>query len=249
MTFSIAARCPETGMFGVAISSSSPAVAARCAWVRAGVGAACTQNITDPRLGPALLDRLARGDTASQAIAAITAAEPLIAWRQLTVIGPATPATPAAAAAAGAPGQPAAASQPDPGAAYSGDGVLGLHASALGEHCVAAGNLLATPDVPQAMTAAFAAAATAGRPFGDRLVAAMQAAVAAGGEAGPVHSAGMLIVREVPWPVADLRVDWSDDPIAGLAHLWDLWAPQLDAYVTRALNPSGAPSYGVPGDR
>ncbi|MEY5037786.1 MAG: hypothetical protein RL472_892, partial [Pseudomonadota bacterium] len=52
MTFSLVARCAETGMFGVAISSSSPAVAARCAYARAGVGAVASQNITDPRLGP-----------------------------------------------------------------------------------------------------------------------------------------------------------------------------------------------------
>ncbi|MFD0933746.1 DUF1028 domain-containing protein, partial [Methylobacterium trifolii] len=72
---------------------------------------------------------------------------------------------------------------------------------------------------------------------------------AAGGEAGPVHSAGLMLVREVAWPVADLRVDWTEDcPIAALATLWDLYRPQLDAYVTRALDPTAAPSYGVPGD-
>ena len=76
MTLSIAGRCARTGQFGIAISSSSPAVAARCAWARAGVGAACTQNITDPRLGPALLDLLAAGATAPQAMAAVTGEEP-----------------------------------------------------------------------------------------------------------------------------------------------------------------------------
>ena len=85
--------------------------------------------------------------------------------------------------------------------------------------------------------------------LGDRLLVAMRAALAAGGEAGPVHSAGLMLVREVAWPVADLRVDWTEDcPIAGLAALWDLYRPQLDAYVTRALDPVAAPSYGVPGD-
>ena len=76
----------------------------------------------------------------------------------------------------------------------------------------------------------------------------MRAALAAGGEAGPIHSAGMKLVREVAWPVADLRVDWTEgDPIAELAALGGL-RPQLDAYVTRALDPRQAPSYGVPGD-
>jgi uncharacterized Ntn-hydrolase superfamily protein len=86
--------------------------------------------------------------------------------------------------------------------------------------------------------------------LGDRLIASMQAALAAGGEEGQVHSAGMLLVRDVGWPVADLRVDWHEaDPIGELRRLWQLWQPQMDAYVERALNPSSAPSYGVPGDR
>jgi uncharacterized Ntn-hydrolase superfamily protein len=77
----------------------------------------------------------------------------------------------------------------------------------------------------------------------------MKAGLAAGGEAGPVRSAGLLLVREVPWPVADLRVDWHEtDPIAALSELWQLYKPQLDAYVTRALDPSAAPGFGVPGD-
>ncbi|CAA6802709.1 MAG: major pilin protein fimA, partial [uncultured Thiotrichaceae bacterium] len=69
MTFSIAARCPDSGQFGVAISSSSPCVASRCAFTRAGTGAALTQNITDPRLGPIMLDLLALGRSTEEAVA------------------------------------------------------------------------------------------------------------------------------------------------------------------------------------
>jgi uncharacterized Ntn-hydrolase superfamily protein len=77
----------------------------------------------------------------------------------------------------------------------------------------------------------------------------MTAGIVAGGEEGPVHSAGMLVVDRTPWPLADLRVDWHDsDPIAELRRLWDLWRPQMDGYITRALNPTAAPSFGVPGD-
>jgi uncharacterized Ntn-hydrolase superfamily protein len=86
MTLSLAGRCARTGQLGVVISSSSPAVAARCAWARAGVGAVCTQNITDPRLGPALLDRMAAGVSASEAMQDVTAQEPLIAYRQLSAV-------------------------------------------------------------------------------------------------------------------------------------------------------------------
>jgi uncharacterized Ntn-hydrolase superfamily protein len=82
----------------------------------------------------------------------------------------------------------------------------------------------------------------------DRLLSGLRAGLAAGGEAGPIHSAGLLVVDQVAWPVTDLRVDWSDDPIGELERLWDVWGDQADAYVQRALNPSVAPSYGVPGD-
>jgi uncharacterized Ntn-hydrolase superfamily protein len=95
------------------------------------------------------------------------------------------------------------------------------------------------------MVAAFEAAAGH---FGARLLAALRAGGERGGEAGPVHSAGLLVVREVSWPIVDLRVDWSEaDPIAALTALWGVYAPQIDDYVRRAVNPGEAPSFGVPG--
>ena len=222
MTFSIAARCARTGRFAVAVASSSPAVAARCAYARAGVGAALSQNVTDPRLGPRALDLLALGAGAADAVHILRATAPHAEHRQVAVID-------AAGAVAG----------------FSGARALGVHAIAHGADAIAAGNLLVNADVPAAMIAAFAASAM---DLGERVVRAMQAGLAAGGEAGPVRSAGLLMVDRVPWPVADLRVDWHDTPIAELAQLWALWRPQLDAYVTRALDPDAAPSYGVPGE-
>ena len=85
--------------------------------------------------------------------------------------------------------------------------------------------------------------------LGDRLLAALRAGRDAGGEEGPVHSSGMVIVDRVPWYVTDLRVDWrDDDPIVELGRLWQLWQPQAETYVTRALDPASAPGYDVPGD-
>ncbi len=77
----------------------------------------------------------------------------------------------------------------------------------------------------------------AGDSLGDRLIAALQAGLAAGGEVSPVRSAGMVIAEAVPWPVTDLRVDWHDDPVGQLAGLWQLWQPQAGAYIGRALHP------------
>ena len=73
----------------------------------------------------------------------------------------------------------------------------------------------------------------------------------AGGEAGPVHSAGLLMVDRESWPVADLRCDWLDTgcPVDAVARAWAVYAPQMAAYITRAHDPRSAPSYGVPGDR
>jgi uncharacterized Ntn-hydrolase superfamily protein len=223
MTFSLAGRCARTGRFGIVVASSSPAVAARCAWARPGVGAAATQNITDPTLGRALLDAIEAGLTAPGALAAVVAGAPHAEYRQLTVVDTAGRA-----------------------AAYSGAQTLGRHASTAAQDAVAAGNLLASEDVPGAMVAAFLRRAE--DDIGDRLLAALHAGGTAGGEAGPVHSAGLLVVDQVAWPVIDLRVDWSEDPLADLDSLWRLWQPQADDYVTRALDPRLAPAYGVPGN-
>jgi uncharacterized Ntn-hydrolase superfamily protein len=223
MTFSVVARCRETGMFGVAVASSSPAVAARCAYARAGVGAVASQNVTDPTLGPRALDLMEKGAAAAEAVAIIARTAPFADHRQVLAVD----------AAGGS-------------AIHTGGIALGVFADARDTDVACGGNLLASPDVPKRMVEAFAAATGA---LGDRILATMRAGLDAGGEAGPIHSAGMRLVRDVPWPVADLRVDWTEgDPIAELAGLWTLYAPQLDAYVTRALDPTRAPSYGVPGD-
>jgi len=223
MTFSLVGRCERTGMVGTAVSSSSPAVAARCAHARAGAGAAASQNVTDPRLGPAVLDLMAEGRTAQQAVDAALAKAQGAAYRQVTAVDE-----------AGSTG------------AFSGAYTLGTHAAAHGPGAVAAGNLLASPDVPAAMVAAFAAEPEAH--LGARLIAGLRVGLAAGGEEGPVRSAGVVVCDRVEWPVVDLRVDWDDDPIGRLAEAWAIWEPQIGDYVTRALDPGSSPSFGVAGD-
>ncbi|MEI4896270.1 DUF1028 domain-containing protein, partial [Klebsiella pneumoniae] len=90
---------------------------------------------------------------------------------------------------------------------------------------------------------------TASGELASRLLAGLRAGIAAGGEAGPVHSAAVKVVDDYPWPVVDLRIDWAEvDPLAALEQLWLAWEPQMEAYITRALDPREAPAYGVPGD-
>ncbi len=223
MTFSLAARCPESGMFGMVISSSSPAVAARCVHLRANVGAIASQNITDPRLGQIGLDLLARGLGATEVRDALVASSDFIAYRQLSIVD-----------------------MVGRTASYSGSGTLGIHATAKSDGAVASGNLLANDQVPAAMIAAYQTAS--GAPFAERLLAALKAGLDQGGEAGPVRSAGLSVVRDVSWPIVDLRVDWSDHPIAALEELWAVYKPQVEDYVQRARQPAAAPGFGVAGE-
>lgn len=219
MTFSLAVQ--DGGAFGSLICSSSPAVGARCVHLRDGAGAVHSQNITDPRLGPAILDLLERGASAEAAVAQV-ATDPDAAFRQLVAVD----------ASGGA-------------AVHSGPNVLGT----AGEHraigAAAAGNMLASPDVPRHLVEAWAGSEG---PIETRLLAAFRAAMAEGGEAGPVHSAAIGVVTGHGWRTTDLRVDWSDDPLGDLTRLVELWLPQRDDYVVRAENPSHSPGYGVPGD-
>lgn len=223
MTFSLVARCEESGMFGIAVSSSSPAVAARCSHVRAGVGAVASQNITDPMLGKKGLDLLQNGMSASEAIASLLASETNTEYRQILIVD--------------INGQ---------SAIHSGHEALGIWTQAQAQNVASAGNLLASKHVPQAIVDEFSR--SSGH-LGDRLISAMRAGLAAGGEVGPVHSAGLKVVDKVAWPVADIRCDWTQAcPIDDISRAWEIYKPQLEDYVQRAINPRAAPNYGVPGD-
>ncbi len=224
MTFSIAGRCARTGMLGVAITTSSIAVASRCPWARAGIGAVATQNITDPRLGQRGLDLMASGLSASEALQRLLADAHRPEYRQVTMIdrngGTAT---------------------------HTGAKTLGTNAAAAGADCVAAGNLLSNRDVPAAMVRSFGTHPD--MHLAERLLLALEAGQVSGGEMGPVRSAGLLVVHEQTWPLVDLRVEWDDgNPVSTLHRLWDRFQPQMNDYVTRALDPGSAPAFGVPGD-
>ncbi|WP_371356078.1 DUF1028 domain-containing protein [Pseudomonas chlororaphis] len=223
MTFSIVGRCAETGQLGIAISSSSIAVGARCPWLRSGVGAVSSQNITLPALGPQVLDGLGEGLAPAQALDRALTRNGYSQYRQVAVVD--------------AQGRTAL---------FSGNHALGINHAVAGEQCVAAGNLLANSAVIERMVEAFESSEGC---LAARLLSALQAGQDAGGEAGAVHSAALSVVGELVWPIVDLRVDWAEaNPIGELQKLWNAYEPQLQDYLTRALNPTLAPSYGVPGD-
>lgn len=222
MTFSIAGFCRQTGQFGTAISSSSICVASRCAFVAPGKGAVLTQNVTNPGLGQLGVQLLDGGLDAQGVLTQLIEREQYPEWRQLLVLD----------------GQGG-------GAAHSGEKTLGTHATRAAQDCIAGGNMLAGEGVIDTMVAAFE---SHDGELAERLLAAMDAALAVGGEMGPVHSAGLLVTDRASWPVVDLRVDWHIAPLTELRMIWDNYRPQRDAYVLRALQPQESPSYGVPGD-
>ncbi len=224
MTFSIAGRCERTNMFGVAITTSSICVGSRCPHARSGIGAVATQNVTDPNLAALVFDRMESGRSAPEAIADVVEGRDHIEYRQLTAVD-----------ARGGVGH------------FTGANILGANRVSEGNNCVAAGNLLSSLAVPEAMTEAFEAEPQ--MHLAERLLRGLEAGLAAGGEEGPVHSAGLIVHHEQPFALVDLRCDWDEEnPVAKLRQLWTDYEPQMQPYLDRAINPSVAPSYGVAGD-
>ncbi len=216
MTFSIAARAPESALFGCAITTSSLAVGSRCCYARAGVGAALTQHRTDPRLGPRIPDSMAEGRSAQSAIDAAVAGAEHVGWRQLAAID-----------SRGRTGF------------FHGQRIYSVRAESRAENCVAIGNIIDNPGVPTAMTAGFEAAASLS--FPERLIRALEAGLEAGGESQPVRSAQVYVIRDQAFPLLDLRIDWATAPVAALKELLQLYDSEIEAFTRKVLDPDSVP--------
>ena len=216
MTYSLVGKCARTGMFGAAVTTSSGAVGSRCPYARAGVGAVLTQHRTDPRLGPRGLDLLEAGKSAPEVISELTRDDPTIGWRQLAVID-----------------------RDGSTAFFHGDRIKSIHAESEGENCCAIGNIIRNEQVPAAMTAAFEADPE--EPLAERLLRALEAGDAAGGEFRQIKSAALLVVHEESFAYVDLRVDLDRAPLAQLRYHWEFDKPMLQRYVDRVINPDSVP--------
>lgn len=215
MTFSIAGRCARTGMLGAVVTTSSMAVGGRCAYARPRIGAVLTQHRTDPRLGPKMLDGLARGEAPDAVMRALEASDPNLRWRQLAAIA-----------------------SDGTAAFFNGSRITSIAKGRVGRDCVAIGNILRTTDVVDAMVESFEA--NDAETLAERLVRAIEAGLAAGGELNQVKSAGLLVVHRESFPYVDLRVDLSAQPLTELRFLWELYRPEAEAYVVRATDPDKA---------
>lgn len=217
MTFSIAGRCARTGMLGAVVTTSSMAVGGRCAYARPRIGAVLTQHRTDPRLGPKMLEGLQSGAPPDAVLHALEAGDPTLRWRQLAAIA--------------ADGK---------AAFFNGSKITSIAKGRVGRDCVAIGNILRTTDVVDAMVETFEA--NEAETLAERLVRAIEAGLAAGGELRQVKSAGLLVVHRESFPYVDLRVDLSAQPLSELRFLWELYRPEAETYVVRAVDPDKAPT-------
>jgi uncharacterized Ntn-hydrolase superfamily protein len=156
-TYSVAARCPSTGALGTIVTSSSPAVGARCAWVKSGVGVVLSQNVTDPRLADVGMATLEKGFDARSAVRAMKAASPFPEYRQLAVVD-------------------------DEGrsCAFTGQKALGTHADFCSDGVACVGNLLSDPAIPESMARHFSRESALALP--ERLISAMDVGFQMGGE-------------------------------------------------------------------
>ena len=205
-TFSIVARCRRTGELGVAVSTKVPAVGSLCPFVRAGVGAVATQAWVNPYLGPRVLDALASGAAAETALRSVVDAEVDRELRQLGVVD----STGRAAAFTGRDTDP-----------WKGHRTGADHA--------VQGNMLVGEDTVAAMVDSFAASAEDA--LAERLLRALEAGQAAGGDRRGRQSAALIVCGEEDYPLVDLRVDEHAEPVAELRRVFEVAKRDLFPFV------------------
>ena len=217
MTWSIAAHDPKTGAFAVAVATKAFAVGASCPFVRAGVGAVSTQSMTNRYLGPAILDGMARGLPPAAAIEGALAGDEGRGLRQVHAVDRFGRA-----------------------AAWTGGNCVEWCGSVSAAGISVAGNMLAgEPTIRETLRVWNV---HDDLPMPERLMIAMEAGEAAGGDRRGRQSAAMVLVTAEDFPDLNLRVDDHADPLVELRRLLGLWhvegVPRLGAAPSKA-NPSG----------
>lgn len=212
-TFSIVGRDAQSGLLGIAIATKVPAVGAICSFVRFGVGAVATQAWTNPTLGPKILDRLAAGEGASEALEHALQEDPGSAYRQVAVVD-----------ASGA------------SAAHTGQETDPWQGHRTGRDYSVQGNMLVGEKVILDMEARFRD--TDGQALEERLLAVLEAGQAAGGDKRGRQSAALYIAGPEVYPLVDLRVDEHSDPVAELRRIFEV--AKVELFPSLKLMPSKA---------
>ena len=213
-TFTLVARCEPTGMFGIGLATSSIAVATRCPFAKANVGAVSIQAYPDPRLGPLAIELLEMGYAAPKVLAELKASDPHIEYRQIGVVD-----------------------KDGNSAAYSGPMNKDWAGHIAKKNYVAMGNLLAGEHVAKAIADSFEATAT--EPLEERLMRAIEAGRDAGGQKdGLLFSAAILVYDRQVFPRVSLRVDHHEQPVDELRRIFEIYEPLIPYYVSRPSDPS-----------
>ncbi len=205
-TFSIAARDPTTRLLGTAVSTKVPAVGSLCPFIRHDVGAVCTQAWVNPSLGPRILDRLAVGENATEALQAVMAHEIDREIRQVGVVD-----------AAGR------------SAAFTGRATDPWAGQRTGMNYSVQGNMLVGAETVEAMARAFEA--TMDVDLAERLMRVLEAGQAAGGDRRGKQSAALLVRGPEVYPLVDLRVDEHPDPVSELRRVFEVAKRELFPFV------------------
>jgi len=216
-TFSLIGRCERTGMIGIAIATSEMAVGSRCIHVAPGVGAVITQASTNPRLGHLGLNLLRAGYSATRVLDEIAASDAHVERRQLGCLDTS-----------------------GLGAGRTGSGNKPWAGHRIERNVVVAANAVVGARVADAMLDAFDTSAE--QPLWQRLLRALEAGKAAGGQPDGETSSGLFVVDREPYPMVDLRVDLHPEPVRELRRLADAYFPLVGYYNLRPRDPSVPPA-------
>lgn len=220
MTFSIVAHCPRTGQLGVAVSTAVPAVGAMCPYIRASVGAVSTQSWVNPYLALEALDLMQAGNSGPEALDAVLSRDDGKDLRQIGVVD--------------AKGR---------AASWSGASCTDWFGHVVGDGFAVQGNML----VGEATISAMAAAFRGSEPLdlAERLLLAMEAGQAAGGDKRGRQSASLKVFEREDYALLDLRVDEHAHPVAELRRVYSIAKLQLLPFVV-GMPKKGAPAGGLP---
>src|SRR5699024_10204663 len=190
-TFSITARCERTGQFGIAVSTKVPAVGALCPYVKSGVGAVASQSFVNPYIGINGLEYLGEGLTAKAVKERILSEDPQPEIRQFAIVD-----------------------KEGQSAAYTGEKCVGWHGHIEGDGFIAAGKMVAGEESSKKMVQI--CEATSELNLSERLLLALEAGQAAGGDKRRKQTAALKVVSTESYPLVDLRVDEHKDPVTEL---------------------------------
>ncbi len=221
-TFSIVGHCSASGMLGVAVATAVPAVGALCPYVKAGVGAISTQSWVNPYLAIEALQAMARGATGPQALEEALATDAAADVRQIGLVD--------------AQGR---------SAAWSGPSCTPWFGHIVDEHFAVQGNMLVGEATIVAMAQSFRE--SAGQDLAERLLQALEAGDAAGGDKRGKQSAALCVHHEEDYPWLDIRVDEHAEPVAELRRVAEIARAQLLPFV-KGMPKRRKPDTGLPED-